>query len=94
MIELNIIINNCVGQNKNCMVICTTPYMIDGGVFESENLKFHQRSHQNACNRMFNHVMKKNYSKRNMIYTKAGMFHVLGLGKNVIDIHAAGKFKG
>ena len=46
MIELNIIIDKCAGQNKNCMVICTAPCMTDSGLFENVNLMFHQRSHQ------------------------------------------------
>ena len=66
MKELNIIIINCVRQNKNCMVIHTAPYMIESGLFENVNLIFLIKGHtKNMCNGMFN-IMKQNYSKRNI----------------------------
>ena len=34
MKELNIIMDNCAGQNKNRMVIRTAPYLIESGLFE------------------------------------------------------------
>ena len=92
MKELNIIMDNCVGQNKNRMVIRTAPYMIESGLFEIVNLIFLLIGHtKNMCNRMFN-LMKQNYSKRN-IYKKTETYRVLGLSNNVTIVPAAGKFK-
>ena len=92
MTELNIIMDNCAGQIKNCMVICTAPYMIESGLFENVNLIFLIKGHtKNMYNRMFN-LMKQNYSKRS-VYTKTETCHVFGLSDNVTIVPAAGKFK-
>lgn len=92
MKELNIIMDNCAGQNKNRMVIRAAPYMIESGLFENVNLIFLIKGHtKNMCDRMFN-LMKQNYSKRN-VYTKTETYRVLGLSDNVTIVPAGGKFK-
>ena len=63
MRELNIIMDNCAGQNKNRMVICTAAYMMATGMFSKVNLIYLIKGHtKNMCDRMFN-TMKRNYAK-------------------------------
>ena len=40
MRELNIITDNCAGQNRNRMAICTGAYMMETGMFSKVNLIF------------------------------------------------------
>ena len=92
MKELNIIMDNCAGQNKNRMVLHTAPYLIKSELFENVNLIFLIKGHtKNMCDCMYN-LMKQNYSKRNT-YTKTETYCVLGLSDNIMIVPATGKFK-
>ena len=64
MKELNVIMDNYVGQNKNYILSPMAPYMMKSGLFEKFNLIFPLKGHtKNMCDHMFN-LMKKKYSKK------------------------------
>jgi hypothetical protein len=53
--ELNIIMDNCTGQNKNGTIIKLAAYMCEMGWFNRVNLFFLMKGHtKNSCDRMFN----------------------------------------
>ena len=92
MKELNIIMDNCAGQNKNRMVIRSAEYMMEAGMFSKVNLIFLIKGHtQNMCNCMFN-AMKQNYTRRN-VYTKEETYRILDSEESVKVVPAGGKFK-
>ena len=91
MKELNIIMDNCAGQNKNRMVIRTAAYIMEAGMFSKVNLIFLIKGHtKNMCDRMFN-TMKRNYARRN-VYTKEETYRILDLEDSVEVVPAGGKF--
>jgi hypothetical protein len=64
--ELNIIFDNCPGQNKNNYVLWLVPYLVERGYFDKVNFIFLIVGHtKNACDRRFNN-MKKVYNKCNV----------------------------
>lgn len=66
--ELNIIMDNCGGQNKNNHVILLAPYLVEIGFFETVNIIFLITGHtKNVCDRRFNNL-KHTYHKK-QIYT-------------------------
>ena len=78
MMELNIIMDNCAGQNKNRMVIRMAAYMLELRYFKRINLIFLVKGHtKNMCDRMFN-SMKQRYHHRN-IYTLEDTYKILNL---------------
>ena len=59
--ELNIIFDNCPGQNKNNMVLRLVPYLVEMKIFRKVNFIFLIVGHtKNAADRMFN-TMKGKY---------------------------------
>ena len=91
MKELNIIMDNCAGQNKNRMVIRTAAYIMESGMFSKVNLIFLIKGHtKNMCDRMIN-TMKRNYARRN-VYTKEETYRILDLEDSVKVVPAGGKF--
>ena len=82
MAELNIIMDNCAGQNKNRMVIRMAAYILELKYFRKINLIFLVKGHtKNMCDRMFN-SMKSRYHHRN-VYTLKDTFRILNLDDNV-----------
>ena len=74
--ELSIVMDNCGGQNKNCMVLRLGLYLVEVGYFKTVNLIFLVRGHtKNPCNRMFN-TLKKDYHRSNC-YTFAMLADML-----------------
>jgi hypothetical protein len=64
--ELNIIFDNCSGQNKNNYVLWLVPYLVEAGYFKTVNFIFLVVGHtKNACDRRFNNV-KQVYNKSNV----------------------------
>jgi hypothetical protein len=61
--ELNIVMDNCGGQNKNNHVILLAPYYVEVGYFETVNMNFLVVGHtKNVCDRRFNNL-KKEYKR-------------------------------
>jgi hypothetical protein len=61
--ELNLIMDNCSGQNKNQMVLRLVPYLVEMGYFSKVNFIFLVVGHtKNPCDRLFN-LCKKAYRK-------------------------------
>jgi hypothetical protein len=61
--KLTIAMDNCGGQNKNNVVLCLTPYLVEMGYFKIVVFAFYVRGHtKNACDRTFNQ-MKLEYHK-------------------------------
>ena len=82
MSELNIIMDNCAGQNKNCMVIWMAAYVLKLKYFRKINLIFLVKGHtKNMCDRMFN-SMKSRCQHRN-VYTLNDTFRILNLDDTV-----------
>ena len=66
MSELNVIMDNCAGQNKNRMVIRMAEFMLELKYFHNINLIFLVKGHtKNMCDRMFN-SMKQRYHHRHI----------------------------
>jgi hypothetical protein len=65
--SLNIIADNCSGQNKNNTVLRLPLWLVERGFFRDVTILFFIRGHtKNACDWMFN-IMKKKYHKRDTI---------------------------
>ena len=57
MMELNIIMDNCAGQNKTRMVVRMAAYMLELKYFKNINLIFLVKGHtKNMRDRMFNSI--------------------------------------
>ena len=68
--ELNIIFDNCPGQNKNNHVLRLVPYLVESRMFLKVNFIFLVVGHtKNAADRMFN-TMKKKHRKSNAFTMK------------------------
>lgn len=64
--ELNIIFDNCSGQNKNNTVLTLVPYLVEMGYFKEVNFIFLVVGHtKNAADRLFN-ALKKAYHHMNL----------------------------
>ena len=64
--ELNLIMDNCGGQNKNGVIIKLGAYMVEKGWFKRVNLVFLIKGHtKNTCDRMFN-LLKKRWHHSNV----------------------------
>jgi hypothetical protein len=63
--ELNVVFDNCPGQNKNHHVLWLVPYLVEMGYFETVNFIFLVVGHtKNAADRRFNNL-KMIYRKSN-----------------------------
>jgi hypothetical protein len=64
--EINIIMDNCAGQNKNRMVLRLSPLLVEMGWYCKVNMIFLVAGHtKNAADRLFN-LLKKEYRERNV----------------------------
>ena len=80
--ELNVIMDNCGGQNKNGTVIKMAAYFVKGGQFKSVNLIFLVKGHtKNNCDRNFN-MLKIKWHPSN-VYTFQQALDVLGEAENL-----------
>jgi hypothetical protein len=74
--ELNFILDNCSGQNKNRMVLRLANLLVESGIFWKVNFLFLVRGHtKNPCDRMFN-ILKLRFRKQN-VYTMEQLLEVL-----------------
>ena len=89
--ELNVIMDNCTGQNKNRMMIKAGCFLVEQGWFGVVNLIFLVKGHtKNVADRMFN-VLKMSWRKQN-IYSMEKAVEVLGESENVDIVKAKGLF--
>lgn len=80
--ELNVVMDNCAGQNKNKMVMRLLTVLVKRGICKVANAIFLAKGHtKNPCDRMFN-LLKKGYRKENM-YTFKQVLPVLNQNRNV-----------
>jgi hypothetical protein len=80
--ELNVVFDNCPGQNKNHHVLWLVPYLVEMGYFETVNFIFLVVGHtKNAADRRFNNL-KMVYRKSN-VYTFNQLLEVCGKSPHV-----------
>lgn len=80
--ELNIIMDNCGGQNKNNMVLRLAAYLVEMKYFMKVNFIFYIVGHtKNACDRWFN-TLKKTYRRSN-VYTMEQLLEVMKTNENI-----------
>ena len=85
--ELNVIFDNCSGQNKNNMVIRLVPLLVEMGYFERVNFIFLVVGHtKNAADRLFN-ALKELYRCHN-IGTMEKLYPILNNSKKVTVVPA------
>jgi len=64
--ELTIIMDNCGGQNKNQIMICLVPLLVELQWYEKVNFAFLIAGHtQNSCDHLFN-ILKLKHQKSNI----------------------------
>ena len=86
--ELNIVMDNCGGQNKNGTVLKMAAYFVERGWFKSVNMIFLVKGHtKNDCDRMFN-LLKMKWHKSN-VFTFKDALEILGTVDNVMTINAS-----
>ena len=74
--ELNLVMDNCGGQNKNRHVLCLLNVIVQRNIAKRVNAIFLVKGHtKNPCNRMFN-LLKKDTRKDN-IYSPTMLFDAL-----------------
>ena len=75
--ELNLIFDNCTGQNKNKMVLRFATYLVEAGYFMEVNVIFLVKGHtKNAADRLFN--ISKKYVRRFDIFTMGQLIEAVG----------------
>jgi hypothetical protein len=80
--ELNIVMDNCGGQNKKKYVILLAPYLVELGYFEQINMLFLVVGHtKNVCDRRFNSLKQLNHKSN--VYTIEHAMSVLNKSKHV-----------
>jgi hypothetical protein len=86
--ELNIVFDNCPGQNKNNFVLRLVPCLAEMGYFEEVNFIFLVVGHtKNCCDRMFN-LLKIQCRKSNTCSTE-DLVKVLGTNKKATVLEVA-----
>jgi hypothetical protein len=84
--ELNIIMDNCGGQNKNNHVLRLANLLVEAGYFRQVNFIFYVVGHtKNICDRWFN-TLKKIYRREN-IYTFDQLCASWTAANNKIKLH-------
>jgi hypothetical protein len=91
--ELNVVFDNCPGQNKNHHVLWLVPYLVEMGYFHTVNFIFLVVGHtKNAADRRFNNL-KMIYRKSN-VYTFNQLLQVCGGSPHVTVVPVVdGDFK-
>ena len=80
--ELNIIFDNCSGQNKNNTVLKLALWLKEMGYFKQVNFVFLIVAHmKNACDRLFN-SLKHEYRKRNT-FTMDKLIDALSVSRTI-----------
>jgi hypothetical protein len=66
--ELNILLDNCLGQNKNRMVLRMVAYLVELGFFKAVNFLFYAVGHtKNPCDQLFN--LAKMSIRRHIVFS-------------------------
>ena len=82
LLELNLVMDNCSGQNKNRHVLRLLSLLVQRGVAMTVNAIFLVRGHtKNPCDRMFN--LLKMQTREDNIYTPPMLFDALNTQKGV-----------
>lgn len=95
VLTLNIIFDNCPGQNKNNHVVRLVPLLVELGYFKQVEFMFLIVGHtKNNCDRWFN-TLKSKYRKSN-VYTMPQLIDVLGTVSPQVKVCTVndGDFKG
>jgi len=80
-LELNLIVDNCTGQNKNRMVLCLAILLVELGYYKRVNIIFLVTRHmKNACDRLFNALKVDQQSKN--LFTMEQMLESLNASKH------------
>ena len=88
--ELNIIFDNCSGQNKNNTVLRLAAWLTQMGYFKKVKFVFLIVGHtKNAADRLFN-SLKHEYRKEN-IFTMQALFDCLGVSDSVTVVPSVAK---
>ena len=83
--EINIVMDNCIGQNKNNMVIRLLYFMVQRKLCKVARAIFLVKGHtKNDCDRLFN-LMKIDYRKQN-IYTPGDLMTCIAMQPDVKPI--------
>jgi len=88
--ELSIVMDNCGGQNKNCMVLQLALLFVELGWYKKVNFIFLIAGHtQNSCDRLFN-ILKLKYQESDVfsIEGKGGLIELLNECNLVHAVHA------
>ena len=86
LLEYNIVMDNCGGQNKNRMVVRFLMMLTEIGFFKTCRMVFLVRGHtKNPCDRTFA-LLKKNFHYKN-IYTKKQVYDNLNSNEHVEAVH-------
>ena len=85
--ELNVVFDNCAGQNKNNMVLRLVPFLVEMGFFARVNFIFLVVGHtKNSADRLFN-ALKEVYRGSN-IGTMEKLYPILNSSKKVTVVPA------
>eukprot|EP00978_Attheya_sp_CCMP212_P020732 scaffold59674_cov28-Attheya_sp.AAC.1 len=87
--EINIVLDNCGGQNKNRMLFRMLFFMVKRGLCHVARAVFLIRGHtKNDCDRMFN-LLKTDYRKKN-IYTPSDLYQCIDAREDITAIKPDG----
>ncbi|KAG7358348.1 hypothetical protein IV203_014936 [Nitzschia inconspicua] len=80
--ELNVVMDNCAGQNKNNHVLLLAPYLVEMGYFRTVNMLFLVAGHtKNVCDRRFNNLKSKYHNAQ--VFTFDQAVEILGNSEHV-----------
>ncbi|KAG7353955.1 hypothetical protein IV203_003311 [Nitzschia inconspicua] len=80
--ELNVVMDNCAGQNKNNHVLLLAPYLVEMGYFHTVNMLFLVAGHtKNFCDRRFNNLKTEYHDAQ--VFTFDQAVAILGSSKHV-----------
>ncbi|KAG7373065.1 hypothetical protein IV203_033789 [Nitzschia inconspicua] len=80
--ELNVVMDNCAGQNKNNHVLLLAPYLVEMGYFRTVNMLFLVAGHtKNVCDRLFNNLKREYHNAQ--VFTFDQAVEILGRSQHV-----------
>ena len=83
--ELNVVFDNCGGQNKNNFVLLLVPFLVEMGYFKHVNFIFLIVGHtKNAADRLFNAL--KHVYRRSNVQTFQQLLDVCGTSRHVTSV--------
>ena len=88
--ELNVVMDNCGGQNKNNHVIRLALPLVELGYFKSVNFIFHMVGHtKNMCDGFFNTLKRK--CRRSNIFSMEGLVNLFDGAHEKVSVHLVEK---